>query len=1338
MTTPESALRDREEVYGAIVNQAAEGIVLIDAETLRFVEFNDAACAELGYTREEFGRLTLLDIQGVLDEGEVSARIRNVLRAGEAHFVNTHRRKDGVLRDTEISKHVVRLRGRDYFASTWRDVTESNQAERNLAQSEQHLRTMLRTTMDGFWVADPQGRFLDVNDAFCAMTGYTRDEILGMGIPDVEAVESAAEVMAHILEITRRGSHRFESRHRRKDGRILDVEVSATSMDLGGGRVVCFCRDITERKQLEVERGISMRLLQISNTTTGLRDLMRDVTLLLRDWSGCEAVGIRIREGDDFPYIEARGFPPDFIHAENSLCVRDPQGEPVRDVQGNPVLECMCGNVLCGRFNPEKPFFTGRGSFWSNGTTELLASTTDADRQARTRNRCNGEGYESVALVAIRTGETVHGLLQFNDRRKDRFSQERIAHFERVADQLASIVAHRQGQEDLARSERRYRSLVETTFDWIWEVDAGGTYTYVSPKVKDFLGYEPEEVVGRTPFDLMPEDEARRVGEIFGTIAAEQRPFAGLENVNLHRNGRRVVLETSGVPVFGPHGQFQGYRGSDRDITRRKEAETAIAARLELEARLSKLAATVPGAVYAFRMRPDGSFHFPYAAPSFAEICGIAPAGLVDDAASAFAAIHPDDLLRVLGSIQQSGRTLSPWQEEFRVRHPRRGEVWAEGRAAPEPEPDGGILWHGFLHDVTTRKRTEFELRRRDAQLEEAQRTARIGSWEWDVGSDATTWSAEMYRLIDVDPQSAPLDFAGFLARVHPEDRDRFIRIHERALETHEPFEIDFRVLTPGAEVRWVHGSGQALTDEAGRPERLRGTMQDITDRMGAEEALNRFVSSSPAVIYALAEESGQLRLKWTSENLVQLTGYERGEVDEAWWYANLHPDDRERVLAAQPVPYDIEHQVLEFRFRRKDGSYAWIQDEKRLLRGADGRPTEIVGSWSDVTARVELEEQLRQSQKMEAIGRLAGGVAHDFNNLLTVITGYSELLLQMLPPDDSKARYVGDIRDAGERAAALTRQLLAFSRKQLLEPRVLDLNDVVRDLDKMLRRLIGEDVVLTTVLSPDAAAVKVDPGQIEQVVINLAVNSRDAMPGGGRLTIETRTVELGEEECRVHCDARPGLYTRISVSDTGCGMTPEIKARIFEPFFTTKAPGKGTGLGLATVFGIIKQSEGLVEVDSHVGEGTCFRIFLPAADAEAVARRDGAGAEAVLEGRETILLVEDEAGVRGIARKALQARGYNVLEASDGWAAIATAEGCGVPIDLLVTDVVMPEVSGPKLADLLRERRAGLKVLFVSGYTDDLIDERGGLREREAFLQKPFSPAVLARKVRAVLDARS
>jgi two-component system, cell cycle sensor histidine kinase and response regulator CckA len=429
------------------------------------------------------------------------------------------------------------------------------------------------------------------------------------------------------------------------------------------------------------------------------------------------------------------------------------------------------------------------------------------------------------------------------------------------------------------------------------------------------------------------------------------------------------------------------------------------------------------------------------------------------------------------------------------------------------------------------------------------------------------------------------------------------------------------------------------------------------------------------------------------------------------------------------------------WRHVKKDGTIIEVEITAHLLV-FDDRQAELILA-HDITesnrlkaALLSSQEQLRQSQKLEAIGQLAGGVAHDFNNLLTAINGYSALALQRIDDNHPLRGYLEEIKKAGDRAANLTRQLLAFGRKQILQPLPINLNDVVTDMHKMLRRLIGEDVALNAKLDPALKKIKADPGQIEQVLVNLVVNARDAMPQGGSLTIETGVVELGVEYAGTHLGVLAGQYVMLAVSDTGMGMDETTRARIFEPFFTTKEKGKGTGLGLSTVYGIVKQSGGNIWVYSELGHGTTFKVYLPELTAPNQKTEDATVEAPMLGGSETILLVEDEDVVRRLAREILEQEGYTVLEASRGKEALSLCAAYEHPIQLLLTDVVMPKTSGKEVADRLRALHPETKVLFMSGYTDEAIVHHGVLDANVEFIQKPFTPVALVRKVRRVIDS--
>jgi two-component system, cell cycle sensor histidine kinase and response regulator CckA len=529
---------------------------------------------------------------------------------------------------------------------------------------------------------------------------------------------------------------------------------------------------------------------------------------------------------------------------------------------------------------------------------------------------------------------------------------------------------------------------------------------------------------------------------------------------------------------------------------------------------------------------------------------------------------------------------------------------------------------------------------------------------------------------------------------------------------------------------------------ENGKIVRAWGSQRDITDRKRAMQELSKseqryrdMVENAYDIIY-----SHDLEGNYTSMNKAgeRITGYTHEEALKLNLTQTVAPECLEKArqmlrskLAGENITaYDLV--IL-----AKDGRRIAVEVNTRVIL-EDGVPVGVQGIARDVTERKQLEEQLRQAQKMEAVGRLAGGIAHDFNNLLTAITGYSELTLKGLQPEGLLRHNIEEIKRAGDRAASLTRQLLAFSRKQVLQPKVLDLNEVVLDMEKMLRRLIGEDIELRTGLASGLGRVKADPGQIEQVIMNLAINARDAMPQGGSLIIETENVYLDSDYAASHIAVKPGAYVMLAVSDTGSGMDETTQSRIFEPFFTTKEIGKGTGLGLSMVYGIVKQSGGNIWVYSEVGRGTSFKIYLPRIDDLADEYRPGNEVEQPLYGTETILLAEDDVRVRNLVRDVLEHYGYRVLVAENGDTALAAATWHKGRIHLLLTDVVMPRMSGHELAERLTGIHPEVKVLYMSGYTDESIVHHGVVDANTHFIQKPFAPEALARKVSEVLDRKA
>jgi two-component system cell cycle sensor histidine kinase/response regulator CckA len=662
------------------------------------------------------------------------------------------------------------------------------------------------------------------------------------------------------------------------------------------------------------------------------------------------------------------------------------------------------------------------------------------------------------------------------------------------------------------------------------------------------------------------------------------------------------------------------------------------------------------------------------------------------------------------------------------------------------------IYYVGQVQDVTQRKLVEESLRKREERIRLLLDSTAEAIYGIDMQGNCTFSNRACARLLGYESADALLGkhMHNLMhhtkpdGRPYPEEECHIYQAFRRGEGTHVDDEIFWRAdgtSFPAEYFSYPIKQGDDLIGSV-------VTFLDITDKKLADEARRKLASERDALLSRLQLHIQRMPLAYilfdadfriTDWNpAAQRTlGYPKEEA------LGKQPNDlnppsvhawatkiMDRIRSGDMVAHSVNENLT------KDGRTITCEWFNTPLLTDDGRFGGLLCLGRDVTEQKTLEAQLQQAQKMEAVGQLAGGVAHDFNNLLTIISGYSEILLATLGSSDPMRESVRAISEAGERAASLTRQLLAFSRKTVLEPKVLDLNVVVRETEKFLRRLIGEDILLTAVLDPAISRVKVDPGQLGQVLMNLAVNARDAMPRGGKLTLESRNVELDQECAQLHPEVQPGRYVQLSITDTGCGMTADVKAKIFEPFFTTKGVGKGTGLGLAVVLGIVKQSEGHVQVYSEPDIGTTFKLYFPAVE-EKVSVLKGIDSGSGRRGTETVLLVEDEDGVRGLAHLVLQTYGYKVLAAGTGKEALRLLEKRSGGIDLLMTDVVMPGMGGPDLADALRPRFPQMKVLFSSGYTDDTVVRHGLLQEKVAFLQKPYTPVALVRKVRQVLDEK-
>jgi PAS domain S-box-containing protein len=693
-------------------------------------------------------------------------------------------------------------------------------------------------------------------------------------------------------------------------------------------------------------------------------------------------------------------------------------------------------------------------------------------------------------------------------------------------------------------------------------------------------------------------------------------------------------------------------------------------------------------------------------------------------AALLFSAIFQRATARPLVQLAEVARLVSR-EKKYSVRAPVSGS-----------HDEVSILIEAFNEMLAQIQERDAALHRAHERLNLALRSSGVGTWSLGISDDSLAWDDFMYPLFGLESSTALQRFEDFLALVHPKDSEHVRAAVKESITLDVPFDIEFRVVWPEGSVHSLSARGKVFRGENNQPQRLTGVCWDVSERKRAEEERQKFVSLVEQTDDFIGMVGLDGKVMFINRAGCRLVGLEAGKA-VGTPFADLHPQDWWPRLSDEILPSIV----------RGEGN--WV-GEAQLRHLATHRRIDVLMNvfpvndpetgqllcfaaiMRDITERKLLEEQLRQAQKLDSIGQLAGGVAHDFNNLLTIISGYAELILGRSDRNDPVCEPVEQISRAAARAGALTRQLLAFGSRQPTEQKDVALNEIVDNVEKMLRRLLGEEVDLVLAKAEDAGMFRADPGQIEQVIVNLAINARDAMPGGGKLRIETSHLYIDEESAQGRLATTPGHYVVLSVSDTGVGMSGEVKSRIFEPFFTTKERGKGTGLGLSTVYGIVQQSQGSISVQSEPGKGSTFTLVFPAIQPKKEALA-GTAVQVLSFGHETILLTEDEAGVRGYVRHILERQGYHVAEASNGLEAMDVLHRYPGPIHLLLTDVVMPEVGGVELAAHFAGLHPGVPILYMSGYNDRLW-ARGD--EPVNVIQKPFASAALLTRIRELLDA--
>ncbi|MCB9099985.1 MAG: PAS domain S-box protein [Anaerolineales bacterium] len=1326
--------------------------------------------------------------------------------------------------------------------------------------SEALYQALYEQATDGIFIVDAAGHFIEVNPHGCQMLGYTRDEILSFSIGDLNSAQNPACGLLRLDELQADKPLLRERHLCCKDGRLLPVEISAWM--LSDGNFLEIVRDITQHKKttkaLQESQALLAQAEAIARSGTFDWDLLTNTAI----WSPG-------------------------MHRLFEI--------PVEQFKGDPA-------TVLGVVHPDD-------------VSKLAQALQDIirDKQA--------ESYIEYRIVPP-SGITRHIWVQGT------LVQDENDVVTRMIGVCHDITERKQAEEALQKSHEELRVFFSQTIDgcffmmldepvrWGETVDQESVLDYVFARQRITQINEAmlsqynatrEQMLELTPNDFFQHDLAH------GRDLWRQLFDAGkirLESNERKIDGTPMWIEGEYIVLYDLEGRITGHFGIQRDVTERKQMEVERQAHLHFFESMDQINRAMQGTNNLEQMMSDvldvvlaifdcdrASLVYPCEPEAVSwrvpmertrpEYPGARTLGgeivMDPDAARTFRIVRAANGPVKFGP--QFEHPLPPAvAQRFSIQsfigmalYPKGDEPWGfvlHQCAYPRiwtPQEERLFQEIGRrLSDALTSLLAYRNLRENEHKLAESERIAHVGYWDYDFEQKRMTWSDETYRIFGLQPEKNSIDAVLYEKLVHPEDGPIIERIVKGATRAGRRFRIEYRVIRPNGDIRFVHSQGNLIEDEAGRPRRLFGTKQDITERRQVEDELRAsearfrtfvdhatdafFLHDSRGVIVDVNHWACE-SLGYSREELIGMTPYDLdAEIDQTFFdqlriqldagevvtFASRHRrkdgtvfpveirirafwqgqdrfgvslvrditdrkraeealragEERYRVLyhdnpsmfftlnaegviialndfGASQLGYTMDElegqsvlkvfyeedkaavsqqlqtclqnpwRIFHWQFRkvRKNGSLMWVEEYVRAVNRPDGGVYVLVVC-QDITERKQLEaenEQLTaqfyQAQKMEAIGRLAGGIAHDFNNLLVPIIGYVELNLPEVAPDSKLYADLTQVRKAADRAADLTRQILAFSRQQVLELSLLDLNLIIDEFKKMLQRLIGEDIELHTFLASTLHLIKADKGQIEQVLMNLAINSRDAMPTGGKLTIETTNAFLDENYVDKYAsDLAPGPYVMVAVSDTGHGIDVNTQKRIFDPFFTTKPSDQGTGLGLATIFGIVKQHQGHIWVYSEPGNGTTFKIYLPKAEDTAQTTTLTVTNFSSIYGTETVLVVEDEDLVRKLVCEALEACGYDVLEARSPAKGLELASSKAT-IQLLITDIIMPEMNGKEFYQKLRAIHSTTKVLYMSGYTNNVIIHHGILDEGANFLQKPFTVHNLTQKVREILD---
>jgi PAS domain S-box-containing protein len=1293
-----------------------------DLLTIHDRDFNTIMSNWHGYESvpeaERQGRPKCYRVYHHRDRPCADCHVLKVLATGQPATLEKVNPVDGRVR--EVSAYPIRDEsGRVILvAEHVRDITARYLAEQALKESEGRFRTLIEDSPESLFLTDVQGAILAASRVAAQRLGKSLEEIIGALLFDLFPPEVAARRRVMFEQAVATGRP-----FRREDARgdlHFDVNVNPI-LDTDGkvSRLSILAIDITDRKNAEQALGESEERFRMvfdyapdSHFIMDLQGNFLDVNRGTEELTGYGREELIGRNYQAFPLFGERQnsmVAALFEQAVNGKILGPVELNLNRKDGGNVIIEAK--GLPLHRKGESLLLGIARDITARKLAEEALR---ESERQKSIRNEIirifltvpDEDMYGEVLQVVLKTMESRFGVFAYQDE-----------HGALVAPSMTRDI-----WEQCNIPDKTIRFPPETWGDTIWA-----------------RAIRQKQSLWKNEPGLVPEGHIPIENVMVMPLLYQDEVFAHFEVANKKGGYSEADKEwLEGIAQFIAPAL---YARLERD---RKEAkrQVAVEALRESEARFRHISSTSSDISYSCTAGPDGIYAIDWLAGAAERITGYSVEEIKARRCWSFLVIQEDQPLFEKQITGLAGGASGAC--ELRLRHKNGGMVWVASFAKIVQEPEQPELLHlyGGLVDISARKQAEEALAAHVQFLQLLMDTIPNPIFFKDAQGAYLGCNNAFEDYLGVTRQEI---VGKTVYDLSPRElADEYHRMDQEAFQTTGIQVYESRVQAADGARRHVVFHKATFPDPTGGVGGLVGIITDITGLKQAEadlrESEQRFrlmAETIQDVFWIASKEIG--KTLYVSLAFEQIWGRTREEL-----YGNpqafvdaIHPEDRERVRSEvyaghrQGIPWSHEYRII-----KPDGAVCWIRDRGFPVRDDQGRVTLFTGVATDITEHKALEAQLLQAQKMEAVGRLAGGVAHDFNNLLMAITGYGELMRGKVLKDDPLYGHLENILKAGDRAAALTRQLLTFSRQKIVHPQVIDLNQVVLDLEPMLRRLIGEDLHLEVLTDRRLGAVRADPDKLGQIIMNLVVNARDAMPQGGRLTLKTAAVEFKNSRHTRFGLAPPGVYVMLTVQDTGVGMDETTQANVFEPFYTTKEPGKGTGLGLSTVYGIVKQSGGYLDLASKPGAGSTFTIYLPRLEAIAAPPRARIPITASFRGEETVLLVEDEELLRGLLAKFLRLYGYTVLEARHGGEALLTCERHQGPIHVLVTDVVMPKMSGRELADRLAPVRPEMKVLYMSGYTEDALVQHGMADLSLAFLQKPFKPIELARRVYAVLHS--